>query len=217
MLAVAALSAALLTAHTAAGEPSQPLMGSFKAASGSQAATAIANLVQPETQGMRPDLYDSRAQFTAWWDAACSAAALSEILTAWGAPSATIGHLIDAMQPDISLSGGLLRSEGFQRGASAYGFRADINRSYSYKQLLYIANYLGLPVIVNVRIAYGYYHFFSGGHFLVLTSGDAQGVGIVDSSEYYIHYLPKEVFYSMFTGVTAIVVPKNYHYDVPAL
>src|SRR5262249_12905117 len=90
-LAVAALSAALLTAHTAVGEPSQPLMASFKTSSGSQAATAIVNLVQPETQGMRPDLYDSTAQFSAWWDAACSAAVMSEVLTAWSVSNATIG------------------------------------------------------------------------------------------------------------------------------
>jgi len=216
-LAVAAISAALLTAHTAVGEPSQPLMASFKTASGSQAATALVNLVQPETQGMRPDLYDSTAQFRDWWDAACSAAVMSEVLTAWGVPKASIGRLIDVMQPDISLNGGLLRAEGFQRGAAAFGYRADLNEGYSYKQLLYIANYLGLPVIVNVRISYGYYHFFSGGHFLVLTGGDEQGVRIVDSSEYYIHYLPKDVFYSMFTLRTTVVVPKNYHYSVPSL
>jgi ABC-type bacteriocin/lantibiotic exporter with double-glycine peptidase domain len=68
---------------------------------------------------------------------------------------------------------------------------------------------------VNVRISYGYFHFFSGGHFLVMTNGDGQGVQIVDSSEYYIKYLPRDVLYSMFTGVSVVIVPKGYQYTVP--
>ena len=53
-------------------------------------------------------------------------------------------------------------------------------------------------------------------HNLVVTCGDDQGLKIVDSSEYYIHYLPKDVFYSMFTGMTVVIVPNDYHYTVPA-
>jgi hypothetical protein len=190
---------------------------SFQPGAGTHDARAIALLVQAETQGKRPDLYDSYAQFSDWWDAACSAAAMSEVLTAWGQPGTTIGHLIDVMQPDISLNGGLLTPAGFQRGAAAFGYRADLSSSLSYKQLLYITNVLGLPVIVNVRISYGYYHFFSGGHFLIMTGGDSQGLTIVDSSEYYIHYLPLDTFMSMFTGRTTIVVPKDYTYHVPSM
>ncbi|HEV2404023.1 MAG TPA: hypothetical protein VGR88_01140, partial [Ktedonobacterales bacterium] len=84
-----------------------------------------------------------------------------------------------------------------------------------YKQMLYITNTLGLPLIVNVRISYGYYHFFDGGHFLVMTGGDSQGLSIVDSSEYYIKYLPIDTFNSMFTGMTAVIVPQNYTYNIP--
>lgn len=216
LLAVLAISCALWLSLSAAGEPSQPLMAIFQTRAGSFDTRAITSLVQPETQGTRPDLYDSNAQFNDWWDAACSAAVLSEVLTAWGAPHATIGKLIDVMQPDISLNGGLLTPHGFQRGAESFGYRADIDWHLSYKQLLYITNVLGLPVIINVRISYGYYHFFSGGHFLVMTGGDAQGLKIVDSSEYYIHYLPLDTFNSMFTGMTAVIVPKDYQYSVPS-
>jgi ABC-type bacteriocin/lantibiotic exporter with double-glycine peptidase domain len=140
---------------------------------------------------------------------------MSEVLTAWGKPGASIGRMIDVMQPDISLDGGLLTPHGFQRGAQAFGYRADISWNLTYKQLLYITNQLGLPVIVNVRISYGYYHFFAGGHFLVVTGGDDQGLTIVDSSEYYIRYLPLDTFASMFTGMTAMVVPQGYTYTVP--
>ncbi|MGH2516817.1 MAG: hypothetical protein ACRDHP_14280, partial [Ktedonobacterales bacterium] len=154
LLAALALIAAFWTGMAHAGEPSQPLMGdSWRTVAGAHVAQNISNLVQPETQGTRPDLYDSYTQFNDWWDAACSAAVTSEVLTAWSAPRATIGHLIDAMQPDISLDGGLLTPHGFIRGATAFGYRADISWHLSYKQLEYITNTLGLPVIVNVRIS----------------------------------------------------------------
>ncbi|HLZ20868.1 MAG TPA: hypothetical protein VKQ30_01920 [Ktedonobacterales bacterium] len=218
LLAVIALTVALWTAVAYAGEPSQPLMAdSWRSVAGAHVAQAITSLVQPETQGMRPDLYDTYAQFNDWWDAACSAAVTSEVLTAWGVPHATIGKLIDAMKPDISLNGGLLTPHGFTRGAAAFGYRADIGWHLTYNQMKYITNVLGLPIIVNVRISYGYYHFFSGGHFLVMTGGDDQGLRIVDSSEYYIHYLPKDTFDSMFTGMTAVIAPDGYEVTVPSI
>jgi hypothetical protein len=216
ILAVVAMIGALFATISGMGEPSQQLMQTaFAASSGSVSAPSVAGRVLPETQMLRPDLYDSKAQFKAWDNAACSAASASEVLTAWGVHGATIGKLIDAMGPDISLNGGLLRITGYQRGVSKFSYRAEISSHLTYNQMVYITHTLGLPVIVNVRISYGYFHFFSGGHFLVVTNGDSQGVSIVDSSEYYIKYLPRDVLYSMFTGVTVVIVPNGYSYNVP--
>lgn len=214
--AVAAIVLALGTSHAVMGEPPQPLMGGWQPGAGSRGLTAVVAQVAPETQGKRPDLYDSYQQFQDWWDAACSAATASEVLTAWGAPHATIGRLIDVMQPDISLNGGLINYHGFQRGAAAFGYRADDYMQMSIAQIRYVTNVLGLPVIVNVRISYGYYHYFDTGHFLVVTAGDSQGLRIVDSSEYYIHYLPLDVFDSMYTGRAVVIVPKDYTYSIAA-
>ena len=94
--------------------------------------------------------------------------------------------------------------------------RADISTTLTNNQMLYITNQLGLPLIVNVRISYGYYHFLAGGHFLIVTGGDSQGLRIVDSSEYYIHYLPWSVFDSMFTHHEVLIVPKSYTYTLPS-
>ncbi len=202
----------------AAGEPSQPLQSAaYQTAVGAHVAhdAPVVSKVFPETQGMRPDLYDSTDQFNNWWDAACSAAALSEILTAYGVPNATIGHEIDELGPDISPDAGLLSFHGFTAVAAKHNLQAIIGSSMSYSQMLYVANTLGLPIIVNVRISYGYYHFFSGGHFLVVTGGDDQGLRIVDSSEYYIKYLPKDVFYQMFTGRTVIIAPASQTVTLP--
>jgi hypothetical protein len=211
-----AMIAALFATIGGMGEPSQKLMQTaFAASAGSVSALTVADRVQPETQLQCPKCYDNSAQFSAWGDADCSAASASEVLMAWGDRGASIGKMIDVMQPDISLNGGLLTINGYQRGASALGYSADISSHLTYNQMLYITHTLRLPVIVNVRISYGYFHFFSGGHFLVMTDGDAQGLTIVDSSEYYIKYLPRDVFYSMFTGITVVLVPKGYYYSVP--
>jgi len=214
-LALTALVIAIFSAVGHMGEPAQPLLANFQTSGGVTAGSAIVNLVQAETQGKRPDLYDNYQQFSDWWDAACSAAVTSEVLTAYGTPNATIGHMIDEMVPDISLYGGLLSYHGFTRAAQKNGFRADFYTSLTDSQMLYITNQLGLPLIVNVHISYGYYQFFSGGHFLVITGGDSQGLRIVDSSEYYIHYLPWSVFDSMFTHHEVLIVPKSYTYNLP--
>jgi hypothetical protein len=216
ILAVVAMIVALFATIGGMGEPSQKLMQTaFAASAGSGSAFSITGRVQPETQLLCPSCYDNSAQFQDWGDAACSAASASEVLTAWGVRGASIGKMIDAMGPDISLNGGLLTINGYQRGVSHFGYRADISSHLTYNQMIYITHTLGLPVIVNVRISYGYFHFFSGGHFLVVTDGDAQGVTIVDSSEYYIKYLPRDVLYSMFTGITVVIVPNGFYYSVP--
>lgn len=214
-LALAAMLLAFMHAPGRMGEQAQPLMTAH-AQAGLAPGSAITSLVRPETQLLRPDLYDSYAQFQNWGGAACSAAALSEVLTAYGVPHATIGHEIDELGSYISPNGGLLNRHGFAVVAAKHNLRADESTSLTYNQIVYLSAQLGMPVIVNVRISYGYYHFFDGGHFLTVVGGDAQGLQIVDSSEYYIHYLPKDVFYQMFTGYTAAIVPMDYQYTLPA-
>ena len=214
VLALMALLLALMHAPGSMGEQTQPMMVA-RAQAGLAPGGAVTDLIRPETQLLRPDLYDNYAQFQNWGGAACSAAALSEVLTGYGVPHATIGHEIDELGAYISPNGGLLNRHGFAIVAAKHNLRADESTSLTYNQIVYLSQKLGMPVIVNVRISYGYYHFFDGGHFLTVVGGDAQGLKIVDSSEYYIHYLPKSVFYQMFTGYTAAIVPADYQYTLP--
>lgn len=215
ILALAAAILGFLHAPSRMGEPSQPLQVA-QAQVALSAGSSITSQVKPETQLKRPDLYDTYAQFQEWGGAACSAAALSEVLTAYGVRSATIGHEIDELGKYIDPNWGLLNRHAFAIVAAKHGLRADESNSWTYNQLVYVTQQLGIPVIVNVRISYGYYSFFSGGHFLVVVGGDSQGLAIVDSSEYYIHYLPKDVFYQMFTGYSAAIAPADDHYNLPA-
>jgi hypothetical protein len=214
-LTLIVVSVTLVISLTNVGEPSQPLMQFFNAQAAGANASSIADKVQPLTQGKRVDQYDSVAQYNEYWGAACSAAVLAETLTAWGIPNATIGRMIDELGSNISPYGGLLSYNGFQQVAAKHQMRSDFRENLTYKQMLYITNTLHLPLIVNVRISYGFYHFFSGGHFLVMTAGDDQGVRLVDSSLYYVHYMPLSVFNGMFTGRTVLLLPSDYVYTLP--
>jgi predicted double-glycine peptidase len=180
--------------------------------------TGVAANVQAFTQGKRVDLYNSVDQFNQWWGSACSAAVLAEVLTAYGVPNATIGKMIDELGSDISTRYGLMTYDGFNKVAQKHGFRADIyvDRHLTYHQMQYLTNTLGLPVIVNVRATTGYYHYLSGGHFLVMTGGDSKSIRLVDSSLYYIKSLPLGTFNWMFRQRTVVIVPADYHYDLPA-
>jgi predicted double-glycine peptidase len=180
--------------------------------------SGVAANVKAFTQGKRVDLYNSQAQFNQWWGSACSAAVLAEVLTAYGVPNATIGKMIDELGPDISTRYGLLTYEGFNKVAQKHGFRADIyvDKHLTYHQMQYLTNTLGLPVIVNVRATTGYYHYLSGGHFLVMTGGDSKSIRLVDSSLYYIKSLPLGTFNWMFRQRTVVIVPADYHYNLPA-
>lgn len=211
IFAVATIVFVMWSGLTIVGEPSQPLMA-FQTDVGAAGAGKITSQVKPFTQLRRSDLYDNTSQFNQWGGAACSAASTAEVLTAWGIPNVTIGSVIDEMGSYISPNAGLLSYSGFEKVAAKHGFRGDFSDKLSYSDILYITNTLGIPLIVNVRQSYGYYHYFSGGHFLVVTGGDSQGLRIVDSSLYFIQYLPKSVFYGMFTGRTELFVPKDYHY-----
>ncbi len=222
-LALLAAVLAIGTTFAHAGESAQPLMFSQAAAgvgpdtNAPWPVNAVTARVQPETQLLRPDLYDSVDQMNLWGPADCSAAVLSEVLTAYGVPNATIGRMVNELGPDISPHGGLETYDGFNKIAQLHGYRADLymDKPLTYKQMQYLTNTLGIPVIVNVHISYGYYRFFAGGHFLVMTYGDDQGLRLVDSSEYYVKYLPMDVFNSMFTNRTVVIVPKDYQYTLP--
>jgi hypothetical protein len=174
--------------------------------------------VQPMTQMRRVDLYDSQAQFNQWAGAACSAASLAEILTSYGLPHMTIGRMIRELGPAISPNWGLLTYNAFNKVAARYGLRADVylsNNPLTYRQMLYLTNTLGIPVIVNMRATTGYYHYLSGGHILVMTGGDTKTIRLADSSLYYMKSLPLGTYNQMARPRNVVIVPKDYHYTLP--
>jgi hypothetical protein len=208
-----------LTGHAPLPNLALPAFGSTEAGAIAQFGVDFNLLtrIQPLTQLKRADQYDNTAQFNAWGGAACSAAVLAETLTAYGVPHATIGHMIDELGGNISQQWGLVSYNGFAQVAAKHGLRADmyVDHPLTYAQMLYLTNTLHVPLIVNVRATSGYYHYLDGGHFLVMTGGDAQTVRLVDSSEYYIKSLPYNTFMGMYRNRSVAIVPQDFHYTLP--
>lgn len=224
MLYYALSSSLQLSGHSALPLAPFPWAATSNAASGNVALAALrmdgkmVNRVQPMTQMRRVDLYDSRAQFDQWAGAACSAASLAEVLTSYGLPHMTIGRMIRELGPDISPNWGLLNYNAFNKVAAKYGLRADVyleQNPLTYKQMLYLTNTLGIPVVVNMRATTGYYRFLSGGHILVMTGGDYNTIRLTDSSLYYMKYLPLNTYNQMARQRNVVIVPKDYHYTLP--
>jgi peptidase C39-like protein len=224
MLYYALSSSLQLSGYAALPLAPFPWAATSNAAAGNVALAALrmdgkmVNRVQPMTQMRRVDLYDSRAQFDQWAGAACSAATLAEVLTSYGLPHMTIGRMIRELGPDISPNWGLLNYNAFNKVAAKYGLRADVyleQNPLSYKQMLYLTNSLGIPVVVNMRATTGYYRFLSGGHILVMTGGDYNTIRLTDSSLYYMKYLPLNTYNQMARHRNVVIVPKDYHYTLP--
>jgi hypothetical protein len=217
---VAALLIALTTTFAATGQWAD-VFAAFRASAGSQRADVVVQKVQPITSLLHPEQFDSTSQFNSYGGASCSPTVLAEVLTAWGVQNATIGRMIDDLGSYLSPSAGLLDQQGFQAVAAKHDMRADISWHMTYNQMLYLTNVLGIPVIVNFRSCTGYYHWLCGGHFLVVTSGDQNGVNTVDSSELFIKHLDRSTFDSLWywrgdgTAMTVVVVPTSYHYTLP--
>ncbi len=179
------------------------------------APTTVAQRVKPIIQADINAGYDSREQHDIWWNSSCSAAAMTEILRAWGVQNVTIGQLIDLMSahepPYITSWGGLMSQDAWSYVMTSYHMRAVVhtNRSMSYNDIVRTIANQGIPVVIGVRDSgERYYPAFSVGHFLVAVGGDAAGLRIVDSSLYRIAYLPYDKLNYLWDGLTVVITQR---------
>ncbi len=176
--------------------------------------TTIAQRVHAIIQADLNAGYDSKAQHDLWWDSACSAAAMTEVLHAWGVTNVTIGQLIDVMSahnpPYITSWGGLMSQNAWEYMMNTFNMRATVqmNHGMSYDDIVNMTQNQGIPVVLGVRDSGEmYYPALSVGHFLVVVGGDEAGLRIVDSSLYRITYLPKDELNYLWTGETILIKP----------
>lgn len=174
--------------------------------------TTVAQRVQPIIQADTNAGYDSLQQHDIWWDSACSAAAMTEVLHAWGVQNVTIGRLIDVMYahnpPYITPWGGLMTSDAWNYVMSNYRMHAAVhtNRSMGYDAVVRVVQNQGIPIVLGIRGG-SYYPALSAGHFLVVVGGDATGLRIVDSSLYRITYMTLDQFNYLWDGLTVVITP----------
>lgn len=178
--------------------------------------TTVAQRVKPIIQADLNAGYDSKAQHDLWWDSACSAAAMTEVLHAWGVQNVTIGQIIDVLSahnpPYITSWGGLMSQNAWEYMMSSFHMRAVVqtNRAMTYNDIVNMTENQGIPVVLGIRDSGGlYYPAFDVGHFLVAVGGSAAGLQIVDSSLYRITYLPYNELNYLWTGETILITPAS--------
>ena len=105
----------------------------------------------------------------------------------------------------------------FQQVGQQEGFSTIVTDNIDINQLRKIVTTYEIPVIVGVRdVSGGYYSYFSPGHFLVVTGADSNGFMIVDSSTYFVHYLPTATFLSLWASPKAVIfTPASLKFSMP--
>jgi hypothetical protein len=209
--------ATVLTSLRPAGSPQDALASAFQAQASAHRNVKITDLVPTFTQ-LDPTIgYLSTAQYNMYWNVDCGAAATSEVLTAWGDPRGAIGYVINDMVPHLTTAGMADPPGAFEAIARTHHFALVMTYSMTPAQLAQITEVQGIPVIVGVRDTYGgYYRYFAPGHYLVVVGADANGFQIVDSSTYYIHYLPTATFVSLWDNNFAVIFTSpSYGFQYP--
>lgn len=166
-----------------------------------------ANQVQAFYQGDPSIGWDSSAQYEIWWPSACSPAALTMVLRAWGV-QVGIGPVLDRLiaQHAITPRNGLLHADALATVAKSYGLHAQTFRAWPQAQLAQVTAQ-GVPVLVDLHDARQQtpYPGFVVGHWLVVVQVSAQQIEVRDSSGYHIHAFTPAVFHTLFTGVAVVI------------
>ncbi len=150
-----------------------------------------------------PGQYNSLQEYRLWAYSACSAAAITEVINAYGFHYRVTDILrVEAKLGEITPELGLLEDGGIQRTAAQFGFKTTWGHALSLDQVIDIANH-GQPVIVSFPP-----DRYAGGHLLVVTGGDSSTVYLADSSLWNRHSLSRAQFLQWWEGFSAVVTPK---------
>ncbi len=148
--------------------------------------------------------YDSATEYNTWAYSACSAAAMTEVLNAYG------GHYrihdiltVEAKRGDITPALGLVRNSGIADTVAQFGFRTSWGFSLTLDEIIAMAHQ-GTPVIVDFPP-----DRYTGGHILVVIGGTATTVSVADSSGHNYTVLSRGQFLQWWGGFSAIVTPRS--------
>jgi hypothetical protein len=149
-----------------------------------------------------PAQYNSPQEYATWAYSACSAAALTEVLNAFGRHYRVTDVLkVEAQINEITPQLGLLEESGIQRTAAQFGFKTSWGHNLSLDQVISTAN-RGEPVIVSFPP-----DRYAGGHILDVIGGDSQRVLLADTSRWNRQSLSRSQFLAWWEGFSAVVTP----------
>ena len=151
--------------------------------------------------------YNSLADANTWSYSACSAAALTEVINAWGNYHYRIADIlkVEANIGAITPALGLTTEAGIANTAAQFGFQTSWGHTRSLDQVIATAN-AGKPVIVSWPPA-----TYEGGHIVVVTGGNATTVNLADSSRYDRPSVSRAQFSAWWQGFSAILTPSPYN------
>ncbi len=150
-----------------------------------------------------PTQYASSQEYKLWAYSACSSAALTEVINAYGHDYRVTDILkVEAQIGEITPQHGLLEDVGILRTATQFGFKTTWGYNLSLDQIITIANN-GTPVIVSFPP-----DKYAGGHLVVVTGGNGSSVYLADSSLWNRHSLSRAQFLNWWEGFYAIVTPQ---------
>ncbi len=149
-----------------------------------------------------PAQYSSQQEFNLWAYSACSTAAMTEVINAYGHHYRITDILkVEAQIGEITPQLGLLEDVGIQRTVALFGFKTTWGYSLSLDQVIDIAIH-GRPVIVSFPPSK-----YAGGHLVVVIGGDSNVVRLADSSLWNRQSISRSQFLSWWGGFSAIVTP----------
>ncbi len=158
-----------------------------------------------------PGQYLTRQEYTTWAYSACSAAAMTEVLNAYGFHL----HIHDVLQvesallipgsapptPYITPELGLMRDDGIAATMQRFGFHTVWGEQWQLAQVLAAAN-RGTPVIVSWPP-----DRYAGGHIVVVTGGGGSTITLADSSSWNRHTISTTQFLTWWAGFAAVATP----------
>ncbi|HEU5348595.1 MAG TPA: CHAP domain-containing protein [Ktedonobacterales bacterium] len=146
--------------------------------------------------------YATQSEYETWAYSACSAAAMTEVLDAYGLDL----RIHDVLQIESSLGyitpqDGLIADQGIARTMQHFGFATTWGEHWTLAQVLSAAN-AGTPVIVGWPP-----DRYAGGHLVVVLGGTSTTVEIADSSAWNRHALSVTQFMQWWAGFAAVSTP----------
>lgn len=151
-----------------------------------------------------PAQYASQDEWSTWAFSACSAAAMTEVLNAYGRHLRIHDVLrVEAGLGDITPAGGLQADVGIADTLRHFGFQTTWGEHWSLAQVVGIANG-GQPVIVGWPP-----DRYTGGHLVVVTGGDlsTNTITLADSSSWNRQTLAVPQFLHWWAGFAAVATP----------
>jgi predicted double-glycine peptidase len=147
--------------------------------------------------------YNSQQDYNTWAYSTCSAAAMTEVINAYGHTYRIADILkVEAGLHEITPDLGLIEPIGIDRTVAQFGFSTYWLKNPSLDDVISVAT-RGHPVIVGFPP-----NLWSGGHLLVVRGGDSKYVYLADSSRLNMQAMARATFMKYWAGFAAVVMPK---------